>query len=137
MGVAMLHPHTMERIRRLHREGKSQKEIAITCGIVESTVYKYVNMSEIEFLDRKQKFYQNQHSQKMNGKTNMIGSKDQLCWHCQNACGGCAWSRGLEPVDGWKADITYIPEPRGNEKKMTKGYLVLECPEFIRDECEV
>lgn len=132
----ILHPHTMDRIRKLFREGKSYKEIMKICDVGESTVSRYVRMSEIEFLDRKQRYYQNSHSQKMKGKTNMIGSNDQLCWHCQRACGGCAWSRSLKPVKGWKAEETFIPEPRGKEKKMTRGYLVLECPEFVRDEWE-
>ena len=27
----------------------------------------------------------------------------QICWTCQNACGGCSWADRLEPVPGWAA----------------------------------
>lgn len=48
-----------------------------------------------------------------------------LCWDCKNACGGCQWSQSLIPVKGWKATLVY--------NKRQTGYIVKECPEFIRD----
>lgn len=45
-----------------------------------------------------------------------------LCWDCRNSTTkGCRWARRFRPVNGWVAV----------ENK--NGYLVEECPEFIRD----
>ena len=45
-----------------------------------------------------------------------------LCWDCANSTNdGCNWSHNLEPVEGWVAE-------KGKE-----GYIVMECPEFIRN----
>ena len=45
-----------------------------------------------------------------------------LCIECSKACNrGCSWSDEGIPVDGWTAEETRL------------GYLILECPEFIRD----
>lgn len=51
--------------------------------------------------------------------------KETLCWTCQNACGGCSWSRGLKPVDGWKAKEVTKASYKGQ-----KSYKVIECPEY-------
>lgn len=32
--------------------------------------------------------------------------KETLCWTCQNACGGCSWSKSFTPVEGWDAKPT-------------------------------
>ena len=56
--------------------------------------------------------------------------KEQPCWTCQNACGGCSWSKRLEPVEGWKAERV---------KKKTvleQGYRILNCPEYVSDDTE-
>jgi predicted nucleic acid-binding Zn ribbon protein len=45
-----------------------------------------------------------------------------LCWDCQNACGGCSWSRSFEPVEGWEA------------KPSEDSFFVINCPQFIPDE---
>lgn len=45
-----------------------------------------------------------------------------LCWDCQNACGGCSWSRCFEPVAGWEA------------KPSEDSFFVINCPQFIPDE---
>ena len=48
-----------------------------------------------------------------------------LCWDCANSVSkGCEWARKLKPVKGWTADET------------KQGYLVRDCPEFIRDSYE-
>jgi len=53
---------------------------------------------------------------------------DQLCWHCKNACGGCAWSRHLEPVKGWKAKAVFH-----DSTCKEKTYHITDCPEFEAD----
>lgn len=52
----------------------------------------------------------------------------QLCWKCKNACGGCSWSKQLEPVDGWTAEPTIIKDSMGD----FLSYEIKKCPEFIR-----
>ncbi len=45
-----------------------------------------------------------------------------LCWDCENSVKkGCKWAKKFKPIDGWTAEET------------NKGYLVRDCPEFIRD----
>lgn len=52
---------------------------------------------------------------------NKIGIREQLCWSCMNACGGCSWSLDFIPVKGWKA-----------LKSSHESYRILDCPKFIR-----
>lgn len=59
-----------------------------------------------------------------------LPKKDTLCWDCQNACGKCSWSKDLTPVDGWNAKPTKIKSHGAYDD----SYLVIECPEFIRDQ---
>ena len=49
--------------------------------------------------------------------------KDTLCWDCKKYCGGCSWTRPDDgrPVKGWNAKLT------------DRGYVVRQCPEFMRD----
>ena len=52
------------------------------------------------------------------------GRTDTICWDCANACGGgCSWSdpERQTPVKGWTAT------------KNTNGYIVHDCPKFIRE----
>lgn len=55
---------------------------------------------------------------------------ESICWGCKNAVPGngkgCRWSVYLKPVDGWKA----TPTEHKCVRKTTKGFCVLECPEF-------
>ena len=30
-------------------------------------------------------------------------NRGQPCWYCQNATGGCSWSRELKSIEGWSA----------------------------------
>lgn len=61
--------------------------------------------------------------------------KETKCWSCQNACGGCSWSKKLKPVRGWKADKIKIKLFRiGDEDFYTDSYFVRECPKYIMDE---
>ena len=52
----------------------------------------------------------------------------QLCWRCAKACGGCNWSRHLEPIDGWVAEITVVKDSMGD----FQSYSIKKCPEFVR-----
>lgn len=48
-----------------------------------------------------------------------------LCWDCKNSTTyGCDWAREFIPVDGWEATET------------KNGYLITNCPEFVRDSWE-
>lgn len=62
----------------------------------------------------------------------MEKQKDQLCWSCKNACGGCEWSANLEPVPGWTAEK--VPRDTGTRENKRKGfsYKITECPKFER-----
>ena len=52
----------------------------------------------------------------------MYDTTETLCIWCQRACANCcSWSDHLEPVKGWLAE----------ENK--HGYLVRECPEFVKE----
>lgn len=64
----------------------------------------------------------------------MENKKDQLCWECKNACGGCEWSARLEPVPGWTAEEVPRWIYRGNkeDKELGHTYKITECPKFER-----
>lgn len=55
----------------------------------------------------------------------------QICWTCQNACGGCSWSSELKPVKGWKAKKTKI---KCEEGRYSDSYKIIYCPEYIPDD---
>lgn len=54
-----------------------------------------------------------------------IEKATQLCEHCAKACGGCNWSDGLEPVEGWDAQPVTI-------ENKSESYIVRQCPEFVQ-----
>lgn len=54
----------------------------------------------------------------------MENKKDQLCWECKNACGGCEWSANLEPVPGWTAEKVPRREYIGTKRKQTQGLFI-------------
>ena len=59
-----------------------------------------------------------------------------LCWDCANATGGCSWADHNEhkPIPGWEAIETNIRIHNPScDADATKSYIVLSCPEFIRD----
>ena len=60
-----------------------------------------------------------------------------ICWKCDNACGGCSWSREFKPVPGWKATRNDVSTSRcvsgKNRRTKTESYIVHECPEFVPD----
>lgn len=53
--------------------------------------------------------------------------KEQLCFNCSKACGGCSWSRSFKPVEGWKAKF------RKSSSCKDSTYAIEECPEFEYD----
>lgn len=59
---------------------------------------------------------------------------ETLCWSCQNATGGCSWSRTLKPVKGWNAKAIKIKASEGKEfVRYTDSYIVKKCPKYIKD----
>ena len=103
-------------------------KICPICGKVAPKNRKYCT----ELCAYKAKFVKMENSRKKAPKRK---HNETLCWTCQNACGGCSWSRNLEPVEGWEAKPTrlniYISE--GNEG-MDCSYHVINCPQYIPDE---
>lgn len=64
----------------------------------------------------------------------MAEAKQQLCWRCKNACGGCNWSANLQPVPGWDATPhrrIYRDAKLG--KRVIDSYVIHSCPQFISD----
>ena len=62
-----------------------------------------------------------------------------LCEVCQNACGGCTWSRyGVQkPVDGWEAIWNDLVSNHGGVSNpffvTMESYVVLSCPQYVPD----
>lgn len=55
-----------------------------------------------------------------------------ICWTCQNACGGCSWSKSFLPVEGWEAEPhTLYANDSGHAP--VQSYEVLCCPEYLPD----
>ena len=71
-------------------------------------------------------------------KHNFSSSKCNICWDCENACGGCVWSEidpetrkpRFEPVPGWTAEEVYI---NVSGRKNVKSYHITDCPQFAPD----
>ena len=59
---------------------------------------------------------------------------DTLCWTCQNACGGCNWSKRLKPVEGWTVENTEIKHTSKGKTRYDSSCKVISCPEYIQDE---
>ena len=67
----------------------------------------------------------------------------QLCWSCQNACGGCSWTElnhdtkkpRFEPVPGWIANP--IRKNFGSHKSgpvIMDTYAIKACPLYVPDD---
>ena len=54
---------------------------------------------------------------------------EQLCWSCQNACGGCSWSKNLIPVVGWNATPILVKDEEGD----IRTYKIVKCPQYKAD----
>ena len=71
-------------------------------------------------------------------------STTNICFDCQNACGGCSWTEidpatkrpRFEPVPGWTAKpvLLIIGRDKGNKERIAETYHVTKCPQFIPDE---
>lgn len=55
--------------------------------------------------------------------------RETKCWTCKNSSGGCSWSRGFRPVEGWDADRTVIKGKEG----YVESFLVKECPMYEKE----
>lgn len=62
-----------------------------------------------------------------------VQQAETLCWRCDNAYGGCAWSRSFEPVKGWEA-IPHVLKMHGPRGEGAESFLVISCPQFKLDE---
>lgn len=68
-------------------------------------------------------------------------NRANICIDCQNACGGCSWTRCetwkkgkpilFQPVDGWTAEKIYRVDQNGY---VMETYAITACPEFVPDE---
>lgn len=56
---------------------------------------------------------------------------NNLCWNCQNATGGCNWSRNLTPVEGWTATPIKIKRTVQDIRGSISGYQIHSCPEYV------
>lgn len=55
--------------------------------------------------------------------------KDQICWNCSNATGGCTWSHDFIPVPGWTATEVILKEEDGYT---SCTYKITACPQYCR-----
>lgn len=72
------------------------------------------------------------------------GRSTNICFDCQNACGGCSWSElnpdtkrpRFEPVPGWTAKkvLLLIGHNKKGVAALIETYHVTKCPQFIKDE---
>lgn len=53
-------------------------------------------------------------------------ANEQLCWSCENACGGCSWSSCLKPVKGWEATPVVVKDSEGD----IYTYKITGCPQY-------
>lgn len=69
-------------------------------------------------------------------------SDTNICFDCQKALGGCAWSEinpetskpRFEPIPGWTAEkVTMTVNHKGGVYS-TETYAITDCPLFVRDE---
>ena len=72
----------------------------------------------------------------------VTGTKTNICFRCQNACGGCSWSEidpdtkkpRYEPVPGWTAKKVLLNVGYNCKKRrLIETYHITACPEFIPD----
>lgn len=63
----------------------------------------------------------------------MAEQRQQLCWRCKNACGGCNWSANLEPVQGWDAEpCRRVYRDSAVGTRYIDSYIIRKCPEYVR-----
>ena len=59
----------------------------------------------------------------------MNTSTANICFDCENACGGCSWSRNFTPVPGWTATHVYREAAHDGYRET---YKITACPQFIQ-----
>ncbi len=71
-----------------------------------------------------------------------IQNKTNICFDCENACGGCPWTATdpvtrklrFEPVPGWTAKKVRLTVGNyGSKKNIVETYHITACPLFKRD----
>lgn len=100
-----------------------------------STLFRFIHQGKIKSAEQRGAYwYIEENESPPTNKRHKGGGKQRetLCWSCQKFYNGCAWTRTLkEPVKGWTA------EPRisdGSGWDPVQSYLVLDCPEYLKDE---
>ena len=76
----------------------------------------------------------------------MEKNRANICFDCENACGGCSWSAvdpetdkvRFEPVPGWTAEPVY-KRIGSNERgeRLVETYKITACPQFIGSEYKI
>lgn len=71
-------------------------------------------------------------------------AKVNICFDCQNACGGCPWTAvdpktekvKFEPVPGWTAEkvLLNVANYGQDKKRVVETYHITACPLFTKDE---
>ena len=62
-------------------------------------------------------------------------SSANICFDCQNACGGCSWSTDFTPVPGWTAEKKMQKKNNGRGAvSWTETFRITACPEFVPDD---
>ena len=77
------------------------------------------------------------------GRGGHTGGSTNICFDCQNACGGCSWTEintdtghpRFEPVPGWTAKqvILNCGTFKGGGKVLVETYHITKCPQFVKD----
>ena len=72
------------------------------------------------------------------------GSRANICFDCQKACGDCSWSEldpatkkpRFEPIPGWTAEkvMLNVGTHGVHKKAIVETYHITACPEFAPDE---
>lgn len=107
-----------EQFMELYRRGLSDAEVARRMGISPGTVRNW----------RKKFGLPCRANWECRGKRS-----DTICWTCQNACGGCSWSRNYVPVEGWIAEKTIRRYTDDHGFRLVESYNVLYCPSYRPD----
>ena len=62
----------------------------------------------------------------------MAETRNQLCWSCAKACGGCSWSRNFTPIHGWDATpYRRVYRDAAVGTRYVDSYIIRRCPEYV------
>lgn len=56
----------------------------------------------------------------------MLRKRLAICWYCENAEGGCEWTRCFKPVPGWDAEPRIVKDDEGD----IRTYHIRSCPKY-------